>query len=132
MRRRRKRRPAGTTLAAKESWPMRGRSSLLVTDFLPNQDLVREVISCNLAGGSRSCCRVESSTIPRKVRLVAGPSPCQPACPAPGRHAAWWTWSPSRWAVQVDPAGGSRPGSAGGCGFIVVLQDPMEGAGKVV
>ena len=25
-------------------------------------------------GGGGSCCRLESSTIPRKVRLVAGPS----------------------------------------------------------
>ena len=32
----------------------------------------------------------------------------------------------------MDQAGGSRPGSAGGCGFIIVLQDPMESAGKVV
>ena len=51
IRRRRKRRLAGTTLEAKESLPMRERSSLLVADLLTNQHLMIAVISCNLVGG---------------------------------------------------------------------------------
>lgn len=70
----RKRRLAGTTLEVKESLLMRGRSSLLVTDHFPNQHLMIALISCNLARGNHSCCRLESSTIPRKVRQLAGPS----------------------------------------------------------
>ena len=68
-------------------------------DLYPNQHLMIAVISCNLVRG-------------------AGPAgqttPWRLACPASGRHAAWWTWSPDKWAVQVDQEGGSHPGSAGG------------------
>ena len=52
--------------------------------------------------------------MPRKVIgrwLVLLTSPCRPACPVPGRLAAWWTWSPDRWASQANQAGGSHPGS---------------------
>ena len=115
IRRRKKRRPAGTILAGNASMPIRDRSSLLVDDRLPNQDLVREVMSCSLVRSSLSCCSEESSSMPRKVRwLVLLTSPWRPACPVPGRLAAWWTWSPDRWASQADRAGGSHLGSAGG------------------
>ena len=113
---RRKRRPAGTTLEAKESLPMRERSSLLVADRFSNQHLMIAVISCNLARGSRSCRRLESSTIPRTVKLVAGPSDFSLATGMPSfwQTCSMVTWSLDRWAVQVDRAGGSHPGSAGG------------------
>ena len=51
IRRHRKRRPAGTTLEAKESLPMRERSSLLVADLFSYQHLMIAAISCNLGGG---------------------------------------------------------------------------------
>ena len=88
IRRCKKRRPAGTTLAANASLPMRDRSSLLVDDHLPNQDLVREVMSCSLVRGSLSCCSEESSSMPRKVRQVAGPSDFSMAT---GMPSSWQT-----------------------------------------
>ena len=45
IRRRRNRRPAGTTLAAKDSFPMSDRSSLLVAVHFPSHDIVRDEIS---------------------------------------------------------------------------------------
>ena len=111
-----KRWPAGTILAANESLPMKDRSSRLVADRLPSQDLVREVMSCSLVRGSLRCCREESTSMPRTVRQVAGPLDFSMATgmPVAGRLAAWWTWNPGRWAN------------------LVVLQDPVQGGGKVV
>ena len=74
MRRRRNRRPAGTTLAANESFPMSDRSSLFVTLHSPSHELVRDEISCSLSAGNLSCCREESRTMPKKVMQVAEPS----------------------------------------------------------
>ena len=95
MRRRRNRRPAGTILAAKDSFPMRDKSSLLVALRLASHDLIRDEISCSFSGDNLSCCREESSTMPRKVMQVAGPS--RPlGSPSPCIPGARLTWTPGR------------------------------------
>ena len=64
----------GANLAANESFPMRDRSSLLVTLRMPSHDLVRDEISCSFSGGNLSCSSEKSRTMPRKVMQVDGPS----------------------------------------------------------
>ena len=65
---------AGTTLAAKENLPMSESSSLLMALCLHSQDLVSPVSSSSLSGGRRSCLADVSRTMPRKVKVVVGPS----------------------------------------------------------
>ena len=71
---RRKRRPDGTTLATNDSLPISDKRSRFVALCFPNQDLIKRIISSSLSGGNRSCCRVVSMVMPRKVMVVAGPS----------------------------------------------------------
>ena len=104
MRRRRNRRPAGTTLAAKDSFPMRDRSSLLVALRLPSHDLIRDEISCSFSGGNLSCCREESRTMPRKVMQVAGPSHFSVATGIPIASHTWSMVDMDSW--QVGWSGG--------------------------
>ena len=115
-------------LGGKGQFVDEGESSLLVADLFTNQHLMIAVISCNLAGGNRSCCRLESSTIPRKVRLVAGPSDFSLAT---GMPSFWQTCSMAdlefRWAKKEEVIQVEQEGSS-----IVVLQDPMEGSGKLI
>ena len=99
MRRRRNRRPAGTTLAANESFPMSDRSFLFVTLRLPSHDLVRDEISCSLSGGNLSCCREESRTMPRNVMQVAGPSHFSVATGTPILSQTWSMVAIASWQV---------------------------------
>ena len=99
MRRRRNRRPAGTTLAAKDSFPMRDRSSLLVALRLPSHDLIRDEMSCSFFGGNLSCCSEESRTMPRKVMQVAGPSHFSVATGIPITSHTWSMIDMDSWQV---------------------------------
>ena len=68
-------RPAGMTLAAKESLPIRDKSSLFVVFFLVvfhcrNND----VSASNLSWGRRSSIAAVSRRMPRNVITVVGPS----------------------------------------------------------
>ena len=74
MSRRRNRRPAGTALAAKDNFPISDRRERLVSLVRCDQSCSSMRISSSLVGGSRICCRTESSSRPRKVSEVAGPS----------------------------------------------------------
>ena len=71
---RRKRRPAGTALAAKASLPMSESSALLVVFLRWSQCVNSMTISSSFAFGSLICLRIESSSKPRKISVVAGPS----------------------------------------------------------
>ena len=74
MRRRRNNRPAGTTLAAKESLPAMESTLRLVAVQRRSQAVISVCRGTSLSVGKRSCCRWESMRIPRKVRVVVGPS----------------------------------------------------------
>ena len=66
--------PAGTTLAAKASFPISERSCRLVA-FRRSCHLPSSCRSSfSLVGGSLNSWSVESSSIPRKVRVDEGPS----------------------------------------------------------
>ena len=74
MRRRRNRQPAGTALAAKDSFPINERRRRFDVFRHPNQDSSSCKRSFSLAGGRCSSLCWESSSIPRYVIIVDGPS----------------------------------------------------------
>ena len=74
MNHRRNRRPAGTALAAKESFPISDRRARLVAFVQCDQSCSSVRISLSLVSGSRICCWTESSSRPRKVSELADPS----------------------------------------------------------
>ena len=103
---RRKRRPAGTALAAKASLPMSESSCRFVVFLHCSQSVNSSRISFNFVLGSRICWRTESSSRPRKVRMVAGPSTLSSATGNPvackreessaGDFHTKWSWEARR------------------------------------
>ena len=67
-------RPGFTTLPACCRCPIRGSSSLLVHDFLPCHDFIRDCRLCSLSAGRRSSIVAVSSSMPRNGSTVLGPS----------------------------------------------------------
>ena len=73
-RRRRNRRPAGTAHTANYSFPISESSCRLVAVLRVDHSCSAASNSWSFSAGSRISCRSESSSRPRKVRMVAGPS----------------------------------------------------------
>ena len=134
--RRRNRRPAGTALAANDSFPMRDSRARL-------EALVRHDHSCSsvrssssLVGGSRICCRSESSSSPRKVRVVAGPSTLSMATGIDTQalthlqqllEVGGTLGGPGRTSEEVVVQVVDRVGEA-----VVVAEYPLEGIGVLI
>ena len=72
--RRRKVRPDGTTLHACWRLPVKDSSSFRVQWRLSDQEIRSVRIQSNFSCGRRACNRRESSSMPRTVRRVEGPS----------------------------------------------------------
>ena len=90
--RRRNRRPAGTTLAAKESFPISDRRARLVAFVRCDQSCSSLRISLNLVSGSQICCWTELSSRPRKVSEIAVPSTLSMATGMPRRAHTCRSW----------------------------------------
>ena len=66
--------PAGMTFDVKTSFPITNSSSRLVQDMRRQKCLSSERSSVSLPSGRRAICTIVSSSIPKKVKVVVGPT----------------------------------------------------------
>ena len=91
--------PAGTTCAASHSRPMTTCRSCLDVDFLLHHSAKVHFKRVSLVCGRRSSMDTVSISIPRKVRVVAGPSTLAGSTGSPSLVAVWIARSRVRWQV---------------------------------